>query len=70
MPGHPSNAFFSILYPLASHRLHKLICGTRNTKAISTKKMQVQATPSLTASIPDVNGRLILVRLHTLYKQI
>ncbi|KAK4414730.1 putative mitochondrial protein [Sesamum alatum] len=57
-PGiHPMHSFRSCT-PLASHRLHKLRCGTRNTNPISTKKIQVQATPSLMACIPDVKWPL------------
>ncbi|KAF5733487.1 hypothetical protein HS088_TW17G01031 [Tripterygium wilfordii] len=41
MPGHPSNAFFSILYPpneVGLLRIGYTRCGTLNTNEISTKK--------------------------------
>ncbi|GFQ08736.1 uncharacterized mitochondrial protein atmg00030 [Phtheirospermum japonicum] len=67
-PGiHPMHSFRSCTRLLRiGYTSFGAVHGTPNP--ISTKKMKVEASTSLTASIPDVNGRLILVRLHTLYK--
>lgn len=53
--------YLSYLCRLASHRLHKLRCGTLNTKPISTKLIQLIRRL-------DTNGRMNTTNISSLFQ--